>query len=230
MREWLIGNWNMLLPGPWAGTTLVLISAVCGLLVGAEREVKEKSAGLRTMMLVCVGAAVFTLLSAVVAGSQGDRGRVASQIVVGVGFLGAGAILRGSEGVRGMTTAASIWAVAAIGMVVGAGYPVAGLALSLLMLTVLRGVAALERRYIGPCVYIAGSVLFRPEGGRSLVRIENILDAYRIPAAERRLETIAEGLVRASFRYCCAHRQHKEFLVRLAGVPGVQEIHHDPER
>ncbi len=171
MMQWLTGNWNLLLPGPWAAVTLVMISAICGLLVGAEREVKEKSAGLRTLTLVCVGAAVFTLMSVIVAASQGDRGRIASQVVVGVGFLGAGAILRGSEGVRGMTTAASIWSVAAIGMVVGAGYPVAGLALSLLMLTVLRGVAALERRYIGPCVHIGGWVLFRPEGGRTLVRI-----------------------------------------------------------
>jgi len=229
MMEWLTGNWNVMLPGPWAGTSLVIISAVCGLIVGAEREMKEKSAGLRTMMLVCVGSSVFTLLSVVVAGSQGDRGRIAAQVVTGVGFLGAGAILRGSEGVRGMTTAASIWAVAAIGMVVGAGYPAAGLALSLLMLGVLLGATSLERRYIGACVYNGATVLYQSETGKPLVRIEHVLDTYRIPPSDRKVEALDQGVSRMTFRYCSAHKPHKAFLVRLAVMPGVNEIYHDPE-
>ncbi len=98
-----------------------MIAILCGIIVGVEREKKEKAAGLRTLTLVTVGAAVFTMISLSVGESQGDPGRIAAQVVSGVGFLGAGAILRGERGVQGLTTAATIWAMAAIGMTVGLG-------------------------------------------------------------------------------------------------------------
>ena len=88
--EWLIGDWHQLLPTPWANIALCLVATACGIVVGAEREKKEKAAGLRTMTLVSLGAAIFTMISVAVAGSQGDPGRIAAQIVTGIGFLGAG--------------------------------------------------------------------------------------------------------------------------------------------
>ncbi len=115
---------------------LALVSLVCGALVGAEREKKHKPAGLRAMTLVSLGSAVFTMVSFAAAGEQGDRGRIAAQIVTGIGFLGAGAIVQGPLGIAGLTTAATIWAVAAMGMVIGAGYPVGGLILSVVILAV----------------------------------------------------------------------------------------------
>jgi putative Mg2+ transporter-C (MgtC) family protein len=108
----------------------VLLSFVLGGVLGFERERTGRPAGLRTHMLVCAGAACFTLAG--VYGFQGqadnvrDPARVAAQIVAGVGFLGAGTIFRTPSTVRGLTTAASIWLVAAIGLLIGAGmYPVA---------------------------------------------------------------------------------------------------------
>ena len=109
---------------------LVVAAALSGA-VGLEREWRERAAGLRTHMLVGVGSALFTLVSAygfndfLVGGSnvvRADPSRIAAQIVTGIGFLGAGAILRQGLTIRGLTTAAGLWVVAAIGMAVGAGY------------------------------------------------------------------------------------------------------------
>ena len=96
------------------------------MVIGIERELREQAAGLRTHMLVAVGACLFTLVERVrvrsVGGDHaGDPSRVAAQIVTGIGFLGAGAILREGQWVRGLTTAASLWVVAAVGMAVGLG-------------------------------------------------------------------------------------------------------------
>jgi putative Mg2+ transporter-C (MgtC) family protein len=118
----------------WDETFLRLaVAAVLGGVIGLERELDEKAAGLRTHMLVSAGSALFTLVSAygfadilAVSGSQVlvrlDPSRIAAQIVTGIGFLGAGVIFRQGFTIRGLTTAASLWLVAAIGMASGAGY------------------------------------------------------------------------------------------------------------
>jgi len=109
----------------------VVLAGVLGGAIGAEREIREREAGLRTHMLVAVGAALFTLVSAYgwgdfhfsqKSGVTYDPSRIAAQIVTGIGFLGAGAIIRQGLAVRGLTTAASLWVVAAIGLAAGAGY------------------------------------------------------------------------------------------------------------
>ena len=109
----------------------VVLAGVLGGAIGAEREIREREAGLRTHMLVAVGAALFTLVSAYgwgdfhfsqKSGVTYDPTRIAAQIVTGIGFLGAGAIIRQGLAVRGLTTAASLWVVAAIGLAAGAGY------------------------------------------------------------------------------------------------------------
>jgi len=99
-----------------------LLAAVgAGALVGLERELHDKPAGFRTNILICLGAALFTLISVQLAGDKADRTRIAAQIVTGVGFLGAGAIIQHRNHVIGLTTAATIWAVASLGMAFGAG-------------------------------------------------------------------------------------------------------------
>jgi len=103
----------------------LFVAAALGGAVGLERELRERQAGLRTHLVVAVGAALFTLVSAYGFRSFGgsvDPSRIAAQIVSGIGFLGAGAIIRQGLSVRGLTTAASLWLVAAIGMASGAGY------------------------------------------------------------------------------------------------------------
>jgi putative Mg2+ transporter-C (MgtC) family protein len=116
----------------WSEVLLRLaLAAVLGGLVGIERELREREAGLRTHLLVSVGSALFTIISAYgfhefLASGQAvvraDPTRIAAQIVTGIGFLGAGAIIRQGLSVRGLTTAATLWVVAAIGMATGAGY------------------------------------------------------------------------------------------------------------
>jgi putative Mg2+ transporter-C (MgtC) family protein len=112
-------------------TLRIGLAAALGASIGLERELREREAGLRTHLLVALGAALFTIVSAYAwsgwsfsnrSGIVFDPTRIAAQIVTGVGFLGAGAIIRQGLTVRGLTTAATLWAVAAIGMAVGAGY------------------------------------------------------------------------------------------------------------
>ena len=104
----------------------LLLAVALGALIGYQREKSGKTAGLRTLVLVCVGAALFTLASIDGFGVAADPSRVAAGIVVGVGFLGAGAIIRREGGaVEGLTTAATIWMVAAIGLAAGAGLYIA---------------------------------------------------------------------------------------------------------
>ncbi|HMV46153.1 MAG: MgtC/SapB family protein [Blastocatellales bacterium] len=99
----------------------LVVAVVLGALVGYERERKGKPAGVRTHGMVCLGAALFTVVSIYGFGPSGDPTRVAAMIVSGIGFLGAGAVLHQRESVHGLTTAASLWVTAAIGLAVGVG-------------------------------------------------------------------------------------------------------------
>ena len=148
-----------------------MLAGVLGGLIGIERELREREAGLRTHLLVSVGSALFTIVSAYgfhefLASGQAvvraDPTRIAAQIVTGIGFLGAGAIIRQGLSVRGLTTAATLWVVAAIGMATGAGYysgAVITTALVLLSLWPLRIVAYQVMRR------------FRDEEGRLVVEL-----------------------------------------------------------
>jgi len=108
----------------------LLLAVALGTVIGIERQHAHKPAGLRTHLLVCIGSALFTIASIYGFGENADPGRVAAGIVAGIGFLGAGTIIRSAEGtLHGLTTASSIWAIAAIGMVAGAGlYELAAIA------------------------------------------------------------------------------------------------------
>ena len=97
----------------------MLLAMLIGGLIGAEREFRDKAAGFRTIIFICVGSTMFTILSAKIGGAQ-DPSRIAASIVTGVGFIGAGAILQERERVIGLTTASTIWIAAALGMGIGA--------------------------------------------------------------------------------------------------------------
>jgi len=116
----------------------LLLAAALGAIIGYQRERVGKAAGLRTHILICVGAALFTIASLYGFGATADPARVAAGIVAGIGFLGAGAIIRTGEGiVAGLTTAATIWAVAGIGLAAGAGLYLASAVTTALILIVL---------------------------------------------------------------------------------------------
>ncbi|HSC31035.1 MAG TPA: MgtC/SapB family protein [Gemmatimonadaceae bacterium] len=134
----------------------LLVAVVLGGAVGVEREMSGKPAGLRTTILICVGAALFTHLSVAIglvsqtsAGQPyGDVTRIAAQIVTGIGFLGAGAILHERGSVVGLTTAATIWVVAAIGMGVGAGAYAEAVGTTVMVCLVLIGLRPIERKLV----------------------------------------------------------------------------------
>ena len=123
----------------------LLLAAGLGAAIGFEREYRQKPAGLRTNILIALGSALFTILSIAVGGGGSTPDRIAAQIVTGVGFLGGGAILRSGKTVQGMTTAATIWVNAAIGMAAGAGEfatATAAAGLTLVVLAVLPPIEA----------------------------------------------------------------------------------------
>jgi putative Mg2+ transporter-C (MgtC) family protein len=122
----------------------LVLAALLGGVIGLERELKAKPAGLRTNILICIGATLFTSLSVQLAAPRGDPGRVAAQILTGVGFIGAGTILHTRGAVTGLTSAATIWVVAAIGMALGAAAYVEAIGTTLLVMVVLTGLGYLE--------------------------------------------------------------------------------------
>ncbi len=120
------------------------LAVVLGGAVGLERELGGKPAGLRTNILICMGSVLYTKLS-IALGVGGDQSRVAAQIVTGVGFIGAGTILHARGAVVGLTSAATIWVVAAIGVALGAGLTLEAVGTTLLVIVVLQGLGRIER-------------------------------------------------------------------------------------
>ena len=139
----------------------VLIAAALGALVGWQREVHHEPAGLRTHIILVVGAALCMTLSINVAlqfratALNGDPGRIAAQIVSGIGFLCAGAIIREGFTVKGLTTATSLWTMAIVGMTVGLGYYLTSIVVTLFILLILTLLNTFEKRYIHPHLEVA---------------------------------------------------------------------------
>src|SRR5580704_8560239 len=127
--------------------TRLLMACAMGAIIGLEREWRHKASGLRTNILICMGAALFTMLSAVLAGVGGNnQGQVASNIVQGIGFLGAGLILHTRNRTLGMTSAATVWVVAAIGMTCGTGLYVEAAIATAIVFSSLKFIGVLESR------------------------------------------------------------------------------------
>jgi len=161
----------------------LLLATLLGGAIGFEREIAGKPAGLRTNILICVGAALFTHLSISIAQigftpdgrPYGDTTRIAAQIVSGIGFLGAGAILHAHGAVVGLTTAATIWVVAAVGAAVGAGAYVEGIGTSVLIILVLVGLRPVERNLLNRRRKVNATIRVQRE-----VRFDVIEDIIRI--------------------------------------------------
>lgn len=126
------------------------VAALCGGLIGIERELKNKPAGFRTNILICLGASMYMSVGLLIPNGTVDPTRIAAQVVTGIGFLGAGCIIQAGGHVRGLTTAATIWVVAAIGIVSGAGYPILALIASLIVILTLAVLQRVEERLFDP--------------------------------------------------------------------------------
>lgn len=132
----------------WNDLISLVVAVVLGGAIGCERELHGKAAGLRTNILICLGSCVFTIISTNL--SDSDHGRIAAQIVTGIGFLGAGAIIHSGIGIHGLTTAAGIWIVASIGMACGAGMYFLATAATILSLLALLLLGPFEKKLPKP--------------------------------------------------------------------------------
>jgi putative Mg2+ transporter-C (MgtC) family protein len=170
----------------------LFLATILGGAIGLEREMAGKPAGLRTNILICVGAALFTQLSVDVAQvgytadgrPYGDTGRIAAQIVSGIGFLGAGAILHGEGAVVGLTTAATVWVVAAVGTAVGAGAFIDATGGTALIMLVLVGLRPFEQRLAAKRRRVRATLRVKP--GISFDEFETLILANGVHVFSRR--------------------------------------------
>jgi len=212
----------------------LLLAAVLGGIVGLEREIAGKPAGLRTNLLICVGAALLTEISIGVAtmantenavlgvAFRADPARIAAQIVSGIGFLGAGTILQSRGNIIGLTTAATIWVVAAIGMAVGAQAYVAAVGSTILVYLSLAALSRLElmvTRKWGSYRYV---VLLEPDSAL----IEWVQSTVR--RHKMRIETAtvekSEALYEATFHIVGPLRAHERLVRELLAHEGIQRV------
>lgn len=233
------------LSGPAASR--LLVSCALGGAIGLEREWRHKDSGLRTNMLICMGAALFTIMSEVLAGaSTPNKGQVAANIVQGIGFLGAGLILHTKSRVMGLTSAATVFVVAAIGMACGAGMYMEGVIATVLLLIALQLVGMMEsrlgwKRY--PMIYevraevglVMGKEVVGAERAEELARqvtaarvrmttaILKVLDAVgqRMQVVDR--DNVA-GWERVSFTVMATRRKHAEVLAQLKAHDATDHV------
>jgi putative Mg2+ transporter-C (MgtC) family protein len=208
----------------------LIVASLLGALIGLEREYKHRSAGVRTNLLICLGAAFFTLLSAVLAGDGSpNKGQVASNIVQGIGFLGAGLIIHNRSRISGLTSAASVWVVASIGMACGAGLLAAAAIATAIVIVALELVGFLERR-ASIKIY---SLIYEARGDDQTAILRSILDAMD-HAGERLAEYATNpigDLQRVSFTITATRKQHERLRGRLLAESAIDTLinFRDPE-
>lgn len=208
----------------------LLVACVCGALIGIEREWKNRSAGVRTNLLICMGCAFFTQMSPILAGENGNnRGQVAANIVQGIGFLGAGLILHNRNRVSGLASAASIFVVASIGMACGAGLFLPAAIATCIVLAALWLIGTLEWRInlkTYPLIYEARGT----DPARMMTSILDAMDRENEHLEEVERDTI--GIIeRACFTVQTSKRGHERLQKRLADEPAIDALKtfRDPE-
>ena len=200
----------------------LVLAVILGGVIGLERELKGKPAGLRTNILISIGATLFTVLSMRMAAEKGDPGRVAAQILAGVGFIGAGTILHTRGAVTGLTSAATIWVVAAIGMALGTGAYVEAVGTTALVMIVLTGLARLEKLVAARSSITRLLVHLRP-GAEAVEGIEDLvkrtgLELERIEARQENVDLVVELELRGP------KRLHDQLLIGLMHHAGVRSV------
>lgn len=201
-----------------------LLAALCGAALGFERETQRKPSGLRTCMLISLGAALFTHASLSLTGGRGDPSRVAAQIVTGVGFLGAGAILhRGNDSVTGLTSAATVWVVAAFGMLAGAGNTLLALIGTAIAFLILHFIGRLEDRlFANYSKYHLYLDVTDQEG--ILSHIRSTFRRYGVPIQKLDVKAVEEGFNKIEIEYDAIKRTHQGILRKISALDGVQNM------
>ncbi|MDP9040298.1 MAG: MgtC/SapB family protein [Acidobacteriota bacterium] len=201
----------------------LLMACAMGAIVGLEREWRHKASGLRTNMMVCMGAALFTVLSGFLAGPNSpNRGQVASNIVQGIGFLGAGLILHTRNRTVGMTSAATVWVVAAIGMACGAGLYLESLIATAIVFVSLTCIGFLEsrsslKRFV---------MLYEVRGtdqSRMFAAILHVLDAARLRLNIVERDNLG-SIERVTFTIATSSVRHRKLLAQLIASDATDTV------
>jgi len=206
----------------------IALAGLLGALIGVERQLRAKEAGLRTHILVCIGSAMFMLVSKygfadlLVQGHNIalDPSRISAQVVSGIGFLGAGTIMLNKQFVRGLTTAAGLWVTAAIGLIIGSGMYAIGIYGTLMTLLVLEGVRQLSRRLMGQRYIILLSL--------TPASIDGVMAALR----KLHIRIVRSSVTRNENKDCrmslevLLHARYKptEIYNQLLGIEGLHKI------
>jgi len=200
----------------------LVLAAVLGGMVGLEREIRDKPAGLRTNILICVGSTLFMSISTRVAELLGgDPTRIAAQIISGIGFLGAGAVLHSHGFVLGLTTAATIWVVAGVGMALGSGmYGVAVFATAMSIVT-LYFLSFIEDRIQGRKSY--SYALIVTNLNKALMSINRVLQESSVSAASFNFRKRA-GDYRVWFNLLVPRETNLKIIQRLSEVPEITQV------
>jgi putative Mg2+ transporter-C (MgtC) family protein len=200
----------------------LLLAVLLGGAVGLEREMKGKPAGLRTNILICIAAVLFTTLSLRLSQGRGDPGRLAAQILTGVGFIGAGTILHTRGAVTGLTSAATIWVVTAIGIALGSGAYVEAMGATVLVMLVLAGLEGFEDFLSRQTMTSKLIVHARPQP-MALEELESLirrtgLDVVASTARQENVDTVIELTLRGS------KRLHEEAMNAIVHHPLVRTV------
>ena len=201
----------------------LILAAFLGGVIGLEREVHHKPAGLRTNMFICFGAALFTILSyRLAADFSGDHTRIAAQIIPGIGFIGAGSILHARGSVTGLTTAATIFVVASIGMAAGGGLYFVSIFSTLVILVALTALGIVEQRLNLKSV----TMMYEVQGGSA----EELVAAVNGALEEDRriMQTVqigrSNGHYRVQFTVSATQREHQDILKHLRQIPLADRV------
>lgn len=199
---------------------LILLSILMGLIVGAEREYKNKTAGLRTLMLVSVGSCTFTILSIKIGVANPDR--LAANIITGIGFLGAGAIFKDENKINGVTTACTIWVMAALGMCIGSGHIYLGILSTMVVLFVLLTLVPLER-WIGRThkVQIYKITTAYEEG--SMERFKKTVESFHLKPSKLVQSKSGENMT-VNWRITGHEKDHELLTAFLFNDPSIHQV------
>ncbi len=201
----------------------LVLAAFLGGAIGLEREVHHKPAGLRTNMFICFGAAMFTILSWKLASEfPGDHTRIAAQIIPGIGFIGAGSILHARGSVSGLTTAATMFVVASVGMACGGGLYVTAIFATVVILGSLTFLGVVEKRFNLKDL----TVMYEIRGAKA----EDLISAVNgvLEQDRRIMQSVqvgpSDGHYRVQFTVVATHSGHEQLLKRLRQIPEADSV------
>ncbi|MCU1334110.1 MAG: MgtC/SapB transporter [Candidatus Angelobacter sp.] len=201
------------------------LAAFLGGIIGLERELKHKPAGLRTNMFICFGSAMFTILSNELAGQWGvgDHTRIAAQIIPGIGFIGAGSILHDKGGVSGITTAATLFVVASIGMAAGGGLYLEAIFATMLIYLALHLLGILERQLNLKPLRMNYMIVSDKTADDLVAEVNSILENQGKEMQAMRLSRSGEK-EKLLFRIDATRHEHKQLVDRLRQSAGLGEL------